>query len=158
MAGLRVAVVVMAAMVSGGAAQNFEPQRIMFAKCDDGYDTVKPLVVYMTCAALHNGVCDVRKGGVHSLRAIFRSEHASADVESYVRWNRFISLGLPDQEPDACKENLACPVQPGEVTRFTYHLPIQDFFPAGEYPIMWSLTDRATDTDILCFKFKINIV
>jgi len=157
MAALRAAVVVMAVMVSGVVAQNFEPQRIMFAKCDDGYDTVKPLAVYMTCAALHNGVCDVRKGGVHSLRAIFISEHASSDVESYVRWNRFISLGLPDQDPDACN-NLPCPVVPGNITRFTYHLPIQDFFPAGEYPIMWSLTDRATDTDILCFKFKINIV
>lgn len=27
-----------------------------------------------------------------------------------------------------------------------------------EYPVIWSLTDKATDEPIVCFKFKINIV
>ncbi|XP_018024550.1 uncharacterized protein LOC108680263 isoform X2 [Hyalella azteca] len=135
----------------------FSPRRILFAQCDYPEHSVKPKAVFMTCAN-NRGVCEVRAGGSHTLRAIFVPKINSSDVDSYVRWNSWVEVQLPGQNRDACGEALTCPVVANDITRFTYNLDIQNFWPRDEYPVIWSLTDRATDQEIVCFKFRINIV
>ncbi|KAK7080719.1 hypothetical protein SK128_010387 [Halocaridina rubra] len=116
-----------------------------------------PRAVFMTCAN-RRGVCEVRIGNTHNLRAIFIPDYNATDVDSYVRWNSWFEVPLPGQNRIACGANIACPVQAGVPTRFTYTLDIQDFWPRNEYPVIWSLTDTKTDEVLVCFKFKINIV
>lgn len=59
------------------------------------------------------------------------SEYNSTDVYSYVAWNNGIfNIPLPNQENDACLSSINCPVVANQVTRFTYHLPIDSFWPA----------------------------
>lgn len=115
------------------------------------------LAVFMSCAN-PRGVCEVRIGSTHTLRAVFIPEINSTDVDSYVRWNSWFEVPLPGQRRDACDETISCPVQAGTTTRFTYELDIQDFWPRDEYPVIWTLTDRTTDEILTCFKFKINIL
>ncbi|CAL4060617.1 unnamed protein product [Meganyctiphanes norvegica] len=148
-------VAVAAVVVLVDPSEAFQPRRIKYARCNT--EDVMPLALFMTCANNH-GVCEVRIGSQHNLRAVFVPEINSTDVDSYVRWNSWFEVPLPGQSRDACDEALSCPIQPGIVTRFTYSLDIQNFWPRDEYPVVWSLTDRATDEVITCFKFKINIV
>ncbi|KAK4311671.1 hypothetical protein Pmani_016867 [Petrolisthes manimaculis] len=136
-------------------AATFNPRRIMFARCTS--EEKIPRAVFMTCANRH-GVCEVRVGNTHNLRAIFISDVNSTDVDSHVRWNSWFEVPLPNQRRNACEHDLPCPIIANRISRFTYTLDIQDFWPRDEYPVIWSLTDRATDTTIFCFKFKINIV
>ncbi|XP_050732737.1 uncharacterized protein LOC127006640 [Eriocheir sinensis] len=135
--------------------EGFQPRRIMFARCSS--EDPVPRGVFMSCAN-RRGVCEVRIGQTHILRAIFIPQINSTDVDSYVRWNSWVELPLPDQRRDACDGEINCPVVAGVATQFTYSLDIQDFWLRDEYPVIWSLTDRETDTPIVCFKFKINIV
>ncbi|KAG0727136.1 NPC intracellular cholesterol transporter 2 [Chionoecetes opilio] len=146
-------VVVMVALVT--LTEGFPPRRILFGRCSP--DEPVPRAVFMTCANRH-GVCELRMGQSHNLRAIFRSQINSTDVNSYVRWNSFVELPLPEQRPDACDGEIQCPVIAGQLTDFTYSLHIKNFWLRNEYPVIWSLTDNETDEPIICFKFKINIV
>lgn len=138
-----------------GPSVCFRPRRIMFGRCSA--DEKMPRAVFMSCAN-RRGVCEVRIGSSHNLRAIFIPDINSTDVDSHVRWNSWFEVPLPGQQRDACDGEIACPVIANEVTRFTYNLDIQDFWPRNEYPVIWTLTDRKTDETLLCFKFKINIV
>lgn len=147
---LAVLVVVMATL-----SMAFQPRRIMFARCSS--EEKMPRAVFMTCAN-RRGVCEVRVGNTHNLRAIFIPDINATDVDSYVRWNSWFEVPLPGQKRDACNGNIDCPVVAGHVTRFTYILDIQDFWPRDEYPVVWTLSDKDTDNTIMCFKFKINIV
>lgn len=133
----------------------FQPRRIMFARCTA--EEKMPRAVFMTCAN-RRGVCEVRVGNTHNLQAVFLSDTNATDVDSYVRWNSWFEVPLPGQERNACDGSLRCPVIKGHVTRFTYSLDIQDFWPRDEYPVIWTLSDRNTDESLVCFKFKINIV
>lgn len=137
------------------SATAFQPRRIMYGRCSS--DQKMPRAVFMTCAN-RRGVCEVRMGSRHNLRAIFIPDYNSTDVESYVRWNSWIEIKLPGQNQDACGVNINCPVVAGVPTRFTYTLDIQDFWLRNEYPVIWTLTDRETDETLVCFKFKITIV
>ncbi|KAK8396957.1 hypothetical protein O3P69_005149 [Scylla paramamosain] len=148
-----VAVVVVVALIN--LSEGFQPRRIMFARCSS--EEQVPRALFMTCANRH-GVCEVRLGQSHNLRAIFIPQLNSSDVDSYVRWNGWMEIPLPDQQRDACDGELACPLVAGQMTQFTYSLQIQNFWPRKEYPVIWSLTDRKTDEPLLCFKFKINII
>ncbi|KAF2364063.1 MD-2-related lipid-recognition domain [Trinorchestia longiramus] len=144
--------------VSSVTSNQFTPRRILFAKCDYTEDyTAKPMAVFMTCANAR-GVCEVRAGGTHTLRAVFIPKINSTDVDSYVRWNSWVEVPLPGQIRDACDSSMQCPVEPKSVVRFTYDLGIQSLWPRSEYPVIWSLSDRETERDIVCFKFRINIV
>lgn len=138
-----------------GPSTCFQPRRIMFARCSS--EEKMPRAVFMSCAN-RRGVCEVRIGSTHNLRAIFIPDYNSTDVDSHVRWNSWFEVPLPGQDRDACDGEINCPVVAGEVTRFTYVLDIQEFWPRNEYPVIWTLTDRATDEILVCFKFKINIV
>lgn len=133
----------------------FQPRRILYARCSA--EEKMPRAVFMTCAN-RRGVCEVRVGNTHNLRAVFIPDINSTTVDSYVRWNSWFEVPLPGQERDACDGEMECPVIAGHVTRFTYSLSIQDFWPRNEYPVIWTLTDKETDTPLVCFKFKINIV
>lgn len=138
-----------------GPSECFRPRRIMFGRCSA--EEKMPRAVFMTCAN-RRGVCEVRIGSSHNLRAIFIPDFNSTDVDSHVRWNSWFEVPLPGQDRNACDGAIGCPVKAGEVTRFTYSLDIQDFWPRNEYPVIWSLTDRETDETLVCFKFKINII
>lgn len=142
-------------VVAVGPSTCFQPRRIMFARCSS--EEKMPRAVFMSCAN-RRGVCEVRIGSTHNLRAIFIPDYNSTDVDSHVRWNSWFEVPLPGQDRDACSGEISCPVKAGEVTRFTYVLDIQDFWPRNEYPVIWTLTDRATDQVLVCFKFKINII
>jgi len=150
---LTVAALVLAVAV--GPALCFQPRRIMFGRCSS--EEKMPRAVFMSCAN-RRGVCEVRIGSSHNLRAIFIPEYNSTDVDSHVRWNSWFEVPLPGQDRDACSGEIVCPVVAGEVTRFTYNLDIQDFWPRNEYPVIWTLMDRETEETLVCFKFKINIV
>ncbi|XP_037787742.1 uncharacterized protein LOC119583339 [Penaeus monodon] len=141
--------------IAVGPSTCFQPRRIMFARCSA--EEKMPRAVFMSCAN-RRGVCEVRIGSTHNLRAIFIPDYNSTNVDSHVRWNSWFEVPLPGQDRDACDGEIDCPVIAGEVTRFTYVLDIQEFWPRNEYPVIWTLTDRATDETLVCFKFKINIV
>lgn len=148
-----VVVVVAAALVT--LTEGFQPRRIQFGRCS--IEEPVPRAVFMTCAN-RRGVCEVRLGQTHNLRAIFVSSINSTEVDSYVRWNAWMELPLPDQKRDSCNGEISCPVVAEQMTQFTYSLSIQDFWLRDEYPVIWSLSDKHTDTPIVCFKFRISIV
>nr|XP_027215152.1 uncharacterized protein LOC113808024 [Penaeus vannamei] len=103
----------------------------MFARCSS--EEKMPRAVFMSCAN-RRGVCEVRIGSTHNLRAIFIPDYNSTDVDSHVRWNSWFEVPLPGQDRDACDGEINCPVVAGEVTRFTYVLDIQEFWPRRSDP------------------------
>jgi len=145
------------ALFASQCTEGFKVRRILFAKCEDVSDqTAKPLAVFMTCAN-PRGDCEVRLGNNHTLQAVFKPKMNSTDLSSWVRWNNIFQLSLPGQDNNGCN-SVQCPLVVDRVTRFTYTLYIDPFFPPGEYPIIWSLNDEETNTYATCWKFKINIV
>ena len=86
------------------------------------------------------------------------SDINSTDVESSVSWNNWLEVPLPNQDIDSCEGEIDCPVIANKPTAFTYTLFIESFWPKGEYPCIWRLKDRATDTILACWKFKIAII
>ncbi|KAG7167740.1 uncharacterized protein LOC121867921 [Homarus americanus] len=147
--------VVLVVAVAVFPSHAFQPRRIMYARCSS--EEKMPRAVFMTCAN-RRGICEVRIGNIHNLRAIFIPDTNATDVDSHVRWNSWFEVPLPNQQRDACDGEITCPVIAGQITRFTYSLDIQDFWPRNEYPVIWTLKDRVTDMTLVCFKFKINIV
>ncbi|MPC29454.1 hypothetical protein E2C01_022686 [Portunus trituberculatus] len=60
-------------------------------------------------------------------------EYNSSNVDSYVRWNSWMEVPLPEQQRDACDGEIACPVEEGQMTQFTYSLHIQNYWPRQDY-------------------------
>lgn len=148
-------VVVLAAAALVSLTEGFQPRRILFGRCSN--EEQVPRAVLMTCAN-RQGVCEVRLGQTYNLRAIFISPINTTEVDSYVRWNWIFEVPLPGQERDSCNGEISCPVVAGHLTQFTYSLEIQNYWLRGEYPVIWSLTDKQTSNSIVCFKFKISII
>lgn len=147
-------VAVIFVMVLLEPSHGFARRRIKFKRCHR--EVRMPKALFMTCANKH-GVCELRKGETHILRAVFIPNHNATNVDSHVRWNSWLEIPLPNQERDACNNAIKCPVIKNHITRFTYNLHIEDFWPRKVYPVIWTLSDKDTDEELLCFKFQINI-
>ncbi|KAL7632635.1 UNVERIFIED_CONTAM: hypothetical protein RMT77_017014 [Armadillidium vulgare] len=145
-------------LANEGNVEAFKRRRISFARCYE--DVTMPKALFMDCANVQGtGDCEVRKGSTHILRALFRPKKNARVLDSYVVWeNSWVPVPLPNQIREACNSSLACPLTKNKLSMFSYDLPIDDFWPQGDYPVQWTLTDMDTEEEILCFKFKVLIV
>ncbi|XP_066960946.1 putative protein heh-1 [Macrobrachium rosenbergii] len=139
------------------ARASVKTETLPFWECSS--DVPVPTSVTLECERLVNGICLLRKGQTHQLKAEFTpGVSTSSKLQSYVAWKRWVEMPIPGQNSGACDNFVKCPLSHGAQSTFRYPLEIQNFWMRRRYPMVWRLTDDATHRDVFCFIIRIQII